>query len=199
MTDAVKAKIFDPFFTTKPISHGTGLGLSTCYGIVKQSGGYITVDSEPGCGAKFKIYLPRVDKAKEPVVERAESEMVGGNETILVVEDEAAVRTMAISMLKRLGYRVIEAANGKEAIEVARSHPERLDLVLSDIVMPEMGGEELAKWMRTAFPQTKILFTSGYPNHAFENPDTLGPGTAFIPKPFVLQTLARQVRAILNE
>jgi len=101
--------------------------------------------------------------------------------------------------LKLLGYRVIEAANGREAIETVRAFPEKLDLVMSDIVMPEMGGGELAKWMRAAFPDTRILFISGYPNHAFEGPDVLGPGMAFLPKPFILKTLARQIRALLND
>lgn len=199
IANEVKAKVFDPFFTTKPLSNGSGLGLATCYGIVKQSGGHISVESEVGHGAKFKIYLPRVEKAPQPKEDDEDVEVSGGNETILLVEDEEPVRSMAASMLKLLGYRVIEAANGREAIEAARSFPEKLDLVMSDIVMPEMGGGELAKWMRSAFPDTRILFISGYPNHAFEGPDVLGPGMAFLPKPFVLKTLACQIRALLND
>ena len=200
MTPEVKAQIFEPFFTTKAIGRGTGLGLATCYGIVKQSGGHISVDSEVGGGTTFKIHLPRVDESREESVAVGDmNSLRGGTETILVVEDEPMVRKLAVSILSGLGYRVLEACNGQDAFRVAQSNDgAALDLVITDVVMPQMGGNDLAFWIRATYPKAKILFTSGYPNHALDNTEALGPNTEFLPKPFAPKKLAEQVRELLD-
>jgi CheY-like chemotaxis protein len=201
MTEQVRAQIFEPFFTTKPVGQGTGLGLATCYGIVKQSNGFITVDSKLGEGSAFKIYLPRVsgEQEKSELGERTASLPVG-SEKVLVVEDETNVRKLAVSILRRLGYEVLEATNGEEAFRIAQAHlGQKIDLLITDVVMPQMGGRDLALWIRAMYPDAKILFTSGYPDRAFENNDLLDENSAFMPKPYAPKVLAVQVRELLDK
>ncbi|MGH8004096.1 MAG: response regulator, partial [Limisphaerales bacterium] len=206
MDDEVRKHLFEPFFTTKEKGKGTGLGLSTVYGIVKQSGGYISVYSEPGRGSCFKMYLPQVVKATPTKVETAPTKEVkaapsvatGGTETILLVEDEEAVRALAAKVLRAKGYTVLEAGDGKEAQAILKEHRGVLDLLLTDVVMPQMGGPELAKWLRNARRGLKVLFMTGYTDHSAFREGTLPPGTALLSKPFSPQALAQKVREVLD-
>jgi nitrogen-specific signal transduction histidine kinase len=203
MDAATQARIFEPFFTTKEVGKGTGLGLSTVYGIVKQSGGSIWVESEPGAGATFRIYLPRVDAdlaSREPAPEavHAADDTTRGSETILLVEDEDAVRTLAGRMLRRKGYRVLDARHGGEALEILGAYLGRVDLVLTDIVMPGMGGTELARRVREMRPNVPLLFMSGYSHGEIEQRGGFAPDEAFLQKPFTADELARQVREVLE-
>jgi two-component system cell cycle sensor histidine kinase/response regulator CckA len=197
--DAVtQARIFEPFFTTKEVGKGTGLGLATVYGIVKQSGGFIWVYSEPGHGTSFKIYLPRVD---EPVAPAAEvtPRPVGGSETVLVVEDVAAVRAVTRQMLERHGYTVLEAPDGETALRLALMHQGDIDLLVTDVVMPDVGGRELADQLVARRPQLKVLYMSGYTDDAIVRHGNLQDGIAYLQKPFTPDALARKVRAVLDE
>ncbi len=199
MTEEVKAHLFEPFFTTKEKGKGTGLGLATCYGIVKHNGGHIWVYSELGQGTTFKIYFPRV--ADEPVHLSPEAAPVlrGGTETILLVEDEASVRELAVHILRQQGYTVLEASNGEEALQLAQQRlPEEIHLLLSDVVMPQMGGRELADKLRELRPDVKVLFTSGYTDDAIIQHGVLKAGLAFLQKPFSPVVLARKVREVLD-
>ena len=200
MSEQVQSQIFEPFFTTKPAGHGTGLGLATCYGIVKQSDGYITVESEIHKGTTFRIYLARVEENEEQKpAGNDSSSMPHGNETVLMVEDEPNVRKLAVAVLQRLGYNVIEAANGEEAFHIAQARlGQRLDLVITDVVMPQMGGRDLALWIRAMYPETKVMFTSGYPNHAFDDDQLLDEKSMFMSKPFAPKMLAMKVRELLD-
>jgi len=163
MDEATKTRIFEPFFTTKEIGKGTGLGLSTVYGVVKQSGGFIWVESTPGVGTTFEIYLPQVaGKGTNQEPEERPSAIAGGSETILVAEDEAGVRELACQFLRVKGYTVLEADGGIEALVVSRSHPGPIHLLLSDMVMPKMSGGELAVQLKAARPDMCVAFMSGY-------------------------------------
>jgi signal transduction histidine kinase len=199
MDKTTQAHIFEPFFTTKPVGQGTGLGLSTVYGIVKQSGGYVWVYSEIDKGTTFKIYLPGV--ARDGVVTEAERESVppapGGPERILLVEDEPNVRRIARRVLERNGYTVLEAANGNEALRVLERRQEPIALVLTDLVMPEMGGRELASKLRIVSPTSRVLFMSGYTEDAVLRQSVMEPGAVFLDKPFTFETLIRKVREAL--
>jgi signal transduction histidine kinase len=200
MSEEVKAHLFEPFFTTKPSGKGTGLGLATCFGIVKQNTGHINVQSELGSGTTFKIYFPQVQSALEPLrVRNQPTEVAGGNETVLLVEDEPVVRELAVATLREKGYTVVEAVNGEEGLRLARQHDGKIDLVLTDVVMPVMGGKEMADALRTSHPDTKVLFTSGYTEDALGHHGVLRPGILFLPKPYMTATLARKVREILDE
>jgi CheY-like chemotaxis protein len=197
MSDEVKAHLFEPFFTTKPPDKGTGLGLATSYGIVKQSRGHIEVSSELGRGTTFCIYLPRVAQAILTPSHVDEPCSLGGDETLLLVEDEPAVRELNELILRELGYQVLTASDGLEAL---RLHPEaqEVDLLITDIVMPNLGGHELARRLRLAQPDLKILFTSGH------TADKIGPasdvqGTGFLQKPYRPDVLATKVRRMLDE
>jgi two-component system cell cycle sensor histidine kinase/response regulator CckA len=200
MPQEVKDKAFEPFFTTKEIGRGTGLGLSTVYGIVKQSGGNIWVYSEPGCGTTFKIYLPRVEEELDTLSIRDETgELFKGQETVLLVEDEPSVRAMVYRLLCQQGYTVLEAANGEEALRVAREHGgDKIHLLLTDVVMPQMGGKELADQLKLLTPEIKILYTSGYTDNAIVHHGVLDPGTHFLQKPFSPKMLSRKVREVLD-
>ena len=201
MSDEVKARVFEPFFSTKGVGQGTGLGLSTCYGIVKQSGGHISVYSEPGRGTTFKIYLPQVEQqAKIPVPRLDSPDLPGGTETILLVEDDPALREMAATLLRRLGYTVFTAANGVEALSVNHQRDTgHIDLLFTDVVMPHMSGKELADRMRALYPHTKILFTSAYTENAIVHQGVLNPGVALLQKPFTPSALAHKLRDVLDQ
>ena len=198
----ILARIFEPFFTTKPVGQGTGLGLSTVYGIIKQSGGFVWVYSEPGEGSVFKIYLPEASAPKEsepPSGESVVAAPAGGSETILVIEDEEIVRNLACRGLRDHGYTVVEARNGNEALRYIREHPGTVELAISDVVMPEMGGRELAQSLALTEPDLPILFMSGYTGEDVVQRGLLDPGAPFQQKPFTPATLATKVRAMLDQ
>ncbi len=196
MDRETQARIFEPFFTTKEKGKGTGLGLSTVYGIVKQSGGYVFVQSELGRGTAFTIYLPRVDEPCDALSSTAASpSSAGGSETILLVEDEESVRQLVRETLQSRGYRVLEASNGEGALAVAAAHKDALHLVISDVVMPGLSGHELAKRLLDSRPGLKVLYLSGYAQDAFPPNES---HKAFLQKPFTLQSLARKVREVLG-
>ena len=199
MDAETQARIFEPFFTTKDLGKGTGLGLSTVYGIVKQSGGNIGVYSEPGRGTTFRIYLPRIRKAPETVEpEEAREPLPRGSETILLVEDEAGVRTLAKTILQIQGYTVLDAAQGKDAFLLSGQHEGLIHLMVTDMVMPEMNGREVADRLKPLRPNMKVLFMSGFTDKALVHNGELDPGIAFLQKPFTPQTLARKVREVLD-
>ena len=201
MDNETQQHIFEPFFSTKPEGQGTGLGLATCYGIVKQHNGSIWVYSELGRGTTFKIYLPyaeqSVDETSEQNGQSVEA-FPGGSETIMVVEDDVSVCELAVHVLSNRGYQVLTASNGEEALVAAQEFPEEIHLLLVDIVMPRMGGYELAKRFKFLSPQTKVLFTSGYTDNVVLDQDEATFDMAFIQKPFSPATLAQQVRDILG-
>jgi len=200
MTKEVQERIFEPFFTTKERGKGTGLGLSTVYGIVKQSRGNIWVYSEPGKGAAFKIYLPRVKKAAAVRKEATgEIQIPQGSETVLAVEDDEMVRKVVSGFLGRHGYRVLTAANGEEALRICREHDGPIHLLLTDVVMPGLSGKETAKQARELRPELKVLFMSGYTDNAIVRQGILEEGIAFIQKPFTRHGLAWKVRALLDK
>jgi signal transduction histidine kinase/ActR/RegA family two-component response regulator len=194
-----RARIFEPFFTTKEPGLGTGLGLATVYGIVKQSGGHISVYSEPGRGTTFKVFLPRVaaEPAAVPVPARNEAP-AGGHETILLVEDEPEVRALAREILERLGYAVLAAGHPGEVAALLSGRRAPIDLLLTDVVMPHMSGRELADIVLRGYPEMRVLYMSGYTDDAIVHHGVLDPGTAFLPKPFSARTLAAKVREVLD-
>jgi CheY-like chemotaxis protein len=194
-----QARIFDPFFTTKESGKGTGLGLSTVYGIVEQSGGHIEVESAPGQGATFTIFLPRHTGAPAAAAGSADRRgFPGGTETLLLVEDEAAVRSSARRLLERHGYSVIEARHGADALRIVEAGDRPIDLVITDVVMPEMGGRELVERLRTRHPGVKVLFMSGYSERAVASDGVMPPGTGFVEKPFTIEQLTRRTRELLD-
>ena len=199
MTPEVQERMFEPFFTTKERDRGTGLGLSTAYGIIKQSGGYVRCDSEPGKGSTFTIYLPRVESADDPMPMAATAPASRGSETILLVEDEAPVRLVASRILRQGGYTVIEAPDGAAAVALCAAHEGPMDLVVTDMVMPGMTAHELAAEVRAIRPGTRVLFMSGYTEDAAVRQRFLDPGAAFLEKPFTVQTLTRAVQSALSK
>ena len=199
MTDEVKAHVFEPFFTTKPLGQGTGLGLATCYGIIKQSGGLIVVQSELGRGTTFKIYLPRVAATTdEPPKPKEFGSLPTGNEIVLLVEDEVAVRGLANLVLRDLGYQILMASNGEEALQLVAAHPQEIDLLLTDLVMPQMGGRELAERVCALEPRIKVLYTSGYTGDATVQEGLLNQTRAFLQKPYGPAALAGKIREVLD-
>ena len=195
MNKEIQDQIFEPFFTCKRVGKGTGLGLSTVYSIVKQNNGFINVYSEPGNGTAFRIYLPRhTDRAADIQHERTEEIPLSRGETVLVVEDEPALLTIAKVMLEELGYRVLTAGRPGEAIELAEEHANEIQLLITDVVMPKMNGQDLAEWMQSLYPAMKILFMSGYPANMIVNRGVLEEDGNFIQKPFSMQDLAVKVR-----
>jgi two-component system, cell cycle sensor histidine kinase and response regulator CckA len=192
--------IFEPFYTTKEVGKGTGLGLSTVYGIVKQSGGNIWVYSEPGHGTTFKIYLPRLNEGRKPTEDDAvQTELPKGSETILLVEDEPMVRKFARATLEMNGYKVIEAADGQEALTISAPYGETIHLLLTDVVMPKMSGRELAEQLASLRPETKVLYMSGYTDEAIVHHGVLDEGIQLLEKPFASGALALKVREVLNQ
>jgi CheY-like chemotaxis protein len=198
--------VFEPFFTTKELGKGTGLGLATVYGIVKQSRGYVAVDSSPQRGARFRVLLPRLatsSAADERTVEPAPAAAAAsgqGGQTILVVEDQEMLRTMVCELLEGLGHRVLVASDGEEALRVAAAHAGGIQLLLADVVMPNMSGPELAQRLGTLRPAMKILFVSGYPRETTAGPEGgLKPGTPFLQKPFTTDQLEAKIRSVLGE
>ncbi len=198
MDEATRQRIFEPFFTTKPLGRGAGLGLATVHGIVRQHGGVVRVASAPGQGTTFRIYLPRVD---EPVCLRSETPaagLPGGLETILLVEDEAGVRRLVRRSLEQLGYRVLEAGEPLEALALSERTAGPIDLLVTDVVMPQMSGRQLAERVQAQRPGTKVLFLSGYDDEPIARAGVLEPGLQFLAKPFTLEALARKVREALE-
>jgi two-component system cell cycle sensor histidine kinase/response regulator CckA len=199
MDKETQSRIFEPFFTTKEKGKGTGLGLSTVYGIVKQSGGYVFPQSEPGAGTTFYIYLPRVEESPEEMAPpKSQENEKGGCETVLLVEDEESVRELVRGTLAARGYKVLEAENGESGLRVAEAHGDGIDILITDVVMPGMGGRELAKRLLQIRPNLAVLYLSGYTEDTILHQGALGPGTAFLQKPFTLQNLARKVREVLR-
>jgi len=200
MGDEVKERIFEPFFSTKAVGQGTGLGLATCYGIIKQSGGHISVYSEKDRGTTFKIYLPQMrEDTKARFPSRESSHLPHGTETILLVEDDPALRNMASTLLGRLGYTVLATANGVEALNLMKHGDTKpVHLLFTDVVMPQMSGKELSDRVLELYPGTKILFTSAYTENAIVHQGVLNPGVALLQKPFAPSALAHKVREVLD-
>jgi CheY-like chemotaxis protein len=191
-------RIFEPFFTTKRVGKGTGLGLSMVYGIVKQSGGQIVVESAPGKGTIFRVYLPIVAVPKETAPgSEAIASAPRGEGFLLVVEDEAPVRTLMKASLELMGYRTQAAANGEEGLQLAKASLDNLDLVITDMVMPKMGGDELRRHLRALRPDLPILLVSGYSEELIKSDATTDTRDQFLLKPFTPQTLGRKVREML--
>jgi PAS domain S-box-containing protein len=200
MDEETQSRIFEPFYTTKELGKGTGLGLATVYGIVKQSGGFIWVYSEPRQGTTFKVYLPRVDSAALPLPSvNIQAEIRKGTETILLVENAEPLRTLAKEFLKGGGYAVLEAENGKDALRIASAFGGAIHLLLTDVIMPGMGGKQLAIQLSGLRPSTKILYMSGYPNDGIVQSGILATGVVLLEKPFTREILLRRVRQVLDE
>jgi two-component system, cell cycle sensor histidine kinase and response regulator CckA len=199
MDATTRARVFEPFFTTKEKGKGTGLGLSMVYGVVKQSGGYIEVLSEPGAGATFTIYLPKVEVAVDPQKLPAElpASMLG-TETLLLVEDETSLRKLSRHLLELCGYEVLEAENGTEALKVSQEHRGIIHLLLTDVVMPGMSGRVLADQLVKRRPETRVVYMSGYTGQTVGEHGVLAEGSFFLPKPFTRQALARKIREALD-
>ncbi|MBI4401007.1 MAG: response regulator, partial [Nitrospirae bacterium] len=199
MDAETQARVFEPFFTTKERGKGTGLGLSTVYGIIKQSGGHIFVQSALGEGTSFKIYLPRLEDPVEAVEsEKAPADAPNGTETVLLVEDEPGVRTLVRDTLRQHGYTILEARHGIEALLINNEHVGPIHLLMTDLVMPQMSGREVANRMVPSRPNLRVLYISGYTEDAVIHHGVLNPGTAFLQKPFTPDAVARKVREVLD-
>jgi CheY-like chemotaxis protein len=199
MDKATVAKIFEPFFTTKEKGKGSGLGLSIVHGIVRQSGGDVLVYSEPGRGTTFKVFLPRAAGTGEPVAADPVSPVdVRGHETILVAEDEAVIRMLTRQVLEQYGYTVLEAADGQQALALVRQYPGTIDLLVTDVVMPNLSGTELVRQLRDLGHTLKVLYMSGYTGMYFEELGKSDPGSGFLQKPFQPMALLRLARQLLG-
>lgn len=198
MTDEVKARIFEPFFTTKELGKGTGLGLATCFGIVKQAGGHLSAYSEVGVGTTFRVYLPRESSIEQKREQAEPVELPRGEETILLVEDDQSVRTVAARLLRIQGYKVLQARDGEEAMRSLESHGGPIDLLLTDVVLPKMGGRELAEQVQAKRPGIALLFASGYTDDVVFHHRLLDHEIALLHKPFTRDSIARKVRDVLD-
>jgi CheY-like chemotaxis protein len=199
MDQAVQAHIFEPFYTTKPVGQGTGLGLSTVYGIVKQSGGLIAVESAPGCGTTFRILVPGAHNEDSPnTTAFPKKATLDGSETILVVEDEKNVRNMVRRMLMAAGYKVMAAESGEQALRLCKECPDAIDILITDVVMPNMDGRELKASVKLLRPEIKTLFMSGYTGEAIAQHGVQECGTEFIAKPFDATELKTKIRELLD-
>jgi two-component system cell cycle sensor histidine kinase/response regulator CckA len=198
MDEQTRARVFDPFFTTKPVGQGTGLGLSTAYGFIKQSGGYIHLESEPSRGTTVHVFLPRAESSLGSATRPKVRTMPGGDETILLTEDEASVRSFLRDVLGQAGYQLLEATDGPSAIAVATQHRGPIDLLISDIVMPGMNGGELAEALGRTRPETRLLLISGYSQHLIVEHTATQTGAPFLLKPFTADELLSRVREILD-
>jgi CheY-like chemotaxis protein len=198
MDAKTRAHIFEPFFTTKEFGKGTGLGLATVYGIVKQSGGWVWVYTEPSLGTTFKIYLPCVDSATEIGIPVTKVEKVaGGSQTILIVEDDVALLQVTHRSLKEVGYAILAAQSPAEAIHISESHLGPIHLMVTDVIMPGMSGDKLAAYLSVLRPEMKVLYVSGYTDDSIVHHGVLEPGLAFLQKPFSPRILARKVSEVL--
>ncbi|MBI3635663.1 MAG: response regulator [Candidatus Rokubacteria bacterium] len=198
MDAATQARVFEPFFTTKMLAKGTGLGLATVYGIVKQSNGHVWLSSEPGRGTTFRVYLPRVDGPAAAVVPEGRTEVIGGTETILLAEDDVDVRGVTRETLALLGYTVLDADGPESALRLARDHASRIDLLVTDVVMPGMNGRQLAERVVELHPEAQVLYISGYTANIVAHHGVLEAGTDLLEKPFSAERLGRKVRDILD-
>lgn len=198
MDASTRSNLFQPFFTTKGQGKGTGLGLTTVFGIVKQSGGGVEVATETGHGTSVRVFLPRIDQPAQPEVETAAPKLVRGSETILLVEDEDLVRTLVRDTLRRDGYNVLDAPDAAEARRICQNYDGVIHLLISDVVMPKEGGRELAQTLLSERPEMKVLFMSGYTDQAVVNSRVPGADSGFIQKPFTPAALSRIVREILE-
>jgi CheY-like chemotaxis protein len=198
MDEATRQRAFEPFFTTKSKGVGTGLGLSTVYGIIKQSGGWILMYTEPGQGTIFRVYLPRVSEPAERPLPVSPVASLQGAETILVVEDQPAVRKLTADILKRYGYDVLEVANGAEALLLSERFHSPIHVMVTDVIMPGMTGRELASRLATLRPDMKVLFISGYAGDIITHQGVLDSDVAFLSKPFAPDALAGKLRELLD-
>jgi two-component system cell cycle sensor histidine kinase/response regulator CckA len=197
MDQRTRARVFEPFFTTKPPGLGTGLGLSTVYAIVRRHGGFIQLGSTPGRGTTFEIFLPRVAPCSAEAGDTARAELPRGRETVLLVEDAAAVRMSMCEVLARLGYAVLEAPDGEAALSIASKHHGDIDLLVTDLVMPRMGGKRLVERLLAVRPQLRSLVISGYDEDEVTRRG-LAPGTSYLQKPFSMEQLSGRVREALD-
>jgi CheY-like chemotaxis protein len=199
MTSEMQARIFEPFYTTKEVGKGTGLGLATVYGIVKQSGGYIWVYSEPNRGTSFKIYLPRVDQPAETLdAEKTSDRVQRGTETVLLVEDEPQLRQLTSSVLAHCGYKMLVAGGPEEGLAIFKANLRDIRLLITDVVMPGMNGRQLAAEILKVSPKVQVLYISGYTSNAIVHYGVLDAGLWFLPKPFTLSALVAKVREVLD-
>jgi CheY-like chemotaxis protein len=197
MSPELQSRIFEPFFTTKEKGKGTGLGLSTVYGIAQQSGGSVSVYSEPGHGTAFKLYLPRVAGNRQVAETKVENAIPCGTETVLLVEDEESLRHMTQEILQLNGYSVLDACNGSEAVKVSEQHHGLIDIMVTDVVMPLLGGRELAEKLALSRPEMRVLYMSGYTDDAIVRHGVLDGRASFLEKPFTPDAFTRKIREVL--
>jgi CheY-like chemotaxis protein len=199
MSPEIQKRIFEPFFTTKEVGTGTGLGLSTAYGIVRQAGGWIDLQSTRGSGSQFEVWLPLTEAAAaDAAIPKYEGDAARGEETLLVVEDQADVRRMALAILKAHGYRLLEAGNAEQALALSAAHSGKIDLLITDVIMPGLNGRQLADRLAKERPGLKVLYTSGYTADVITQQGTLEPGMEYLPKPFGAAQLSAKVREVLG-
>jgi CheY-like chemotaxis protein len=199
MDEKTLQSAFEPFFTTKEPGKGTGLGLATVYGIVRQSGGWIDVQSAMGKGSSFKIYIPQTDARQVPALPVVTAKAMRGTETVMVVEDQEAVRELAKTVLEAYGYRVLEASSGDAALAFVKQYSQEIHLLVTDVILPGMNGMDLSKRLRTLRPKLKVLFISGYPAEVISRRGVLEPEVAYLPKPLSPESLVAKVREVLGE